>query len=76
MTPTLPAMDSLLSNVGAAAAFALLGAVLFVVAFIVFDLLTPGKLWEEISEKRNQAAATLMGCVAIALGIIVAAAIH
>lgn len=76
MTPTLPAMDTLLSNVGAAAAFALLGAVLFVVAFVVFDLLTPGKLWEEISVKHNQAAATLMGCVAIALGIIIAAAIH
>ncbi|MBU6365897.1 MAG: DUF350 domain-containing protein [Gemmatimonadetes bacterium] len=69
-------MSTLLDNVGAAAVFALLGAVLFVVAFVVFDLLTPGKLWEEISVKRNQAAATLMGCVAIALGIIIAAAIH
>jgi uncharacterized membrane protein YjfL (UPF0719 family) len=39
-------------------------------------VLTPGKLWDEISEKKNTAAAILMGSVAIALGIIVAAAIH
>jgi len=69
-------MDAIWSNVAGAAVFAGLGVLLFVVAFIILDLLTPGKLWEEISGKQNQAAATLMGCVAIALGIIVAAAIH
>ncbi|MCC6245388.1 MAG: DUF350 domain-containing protein [Gemmatimonadaceae bacterium] len=69
-------METIWSNVGIAAAFAGLGVVLFVVAFVILDLLTPGKLWEEISVKHNQAAATLMGCVAIALGVIVAAAIH
>lgn len=69
-------MDAIWTNVASAAVFAGLGVVLFVVAFVVLDMLTPGKLWDEIGEKRNQAAATLMGCVAIALGIIVAAAIH
>ena len=69
-------MDILWKNAASAAVFAGLGVVLFVVAFVVLDLLTPGRLWDEIGEKRNQAAATLMGCVAIALGIIVAAAIH
>jgi uncharacterized membrane protein YjfL (UPF0719 family) len=69
-------MDILWNNAASAAVFAGLGVVLFVVAFVVLDLLTPGRLWDEIGEKRNQAAATLMGCVAIALGIIVAAAIH
>jgi putative membrane protein len=69
-------MDSLMQNVTSAAAFAALGVVLFVVAFFVIDLLTPGKLWNEIGEKKNTAAAILMGSVAIALGIIVAAAIH
>jgi putative membrane protein len=67
---------SLMQNVTAAAVFAGLGVVLFVVAFIILDLLTPGKLWEEIGEKRNVAAAILMGSAALALGIIVAAAIH
>lgn len=69
-------MDALLSNVLAAAIFAGLGVVLFVLAFLILDLLTPGKLWHEISEKKNTAAAILMGSAALAIGIIVAAAIH
>ena len=69
-------MNSIWTNVASAAVFAGLGVALFVAAFFVLDLLTPGKLWDEIGEKRNQAAATLMGFVALALGIIVAAAIH
>jgi len=67
---------SLMENVTSAAIFAGLGVVLFVIAFIILDLLTPGKLWHEISEKKNTAAAILMGSAALALGIIVAAAIH
>jgi len=69
-------MDVLWQNVQSAAVFAFLGVALFIVAFLILDLLTPGKLWHEISEKRNSAAAILMGSVAIALGVIVAAAIH
>lgn len=69
-------MDQFFQNVLNSAAYALIGVVMFVLAFIVIDVLTPGKLWDEIGEKRNTAAAILMGSVAIALGIIVAAAIH
>ncbi len=69
-------MDVLWQNVQSAAVFAFLGVALFIVAFLILDLLTPGKLWHEISEKKNSAAAILMGSVAIALGMIVAAAIH
>ena len=69
-------MDVLWQNVQSAAVFAFLGIALFIVAFLILDLLTPGKLWHEISDKRNTAAAVLMGSVAIALGMIVAAAIH
>lgn len=67
---------TLMQNVTSAALFAGLGVVLFVIAFVILDLLTPGKLWHEISEKKNTAAAILMGSAALALGIIVAAAIH
>lgn len=67
---------TLMQNVTSAAVFAGLGVVLFVIAFVILDLLTPGKLWHEISEKKNTAAAILMGSAALALGIIVAAAIH
>ena len=69
-------MDLIFQNVGSAALFAFLGIALFIVAFLILDLLTPGKLWTEISEKKNTAAAILMGSLAIALGMIVAAAIH
>ena len=58
-------MNSIWTNVASAAVFSGLGVVLFLAAFFILDLLTPGKLWDEIGEKRNQAAATLMGCVAI-----------
>ena len=56
--------------------YAAIGIVVFVVGFIVLDLLTPGKLWEEINQKQNRAVATFAGAVAIGLAIIVAAAIH
>ena len=69
-------MDQFLQNVLNSGAFALVGVVMFILAFVIIDLLTPGKLWDEIGVKKNTAAAILMGSVAIALGIIVAAAIH
>ncbi len=68
--------EQFLANLLLSAAFAMIGVVMFVIAFVVVDLLTPGKLWEEISQKQNTAVAIVMGSVALALGIIVAAAIH
>lgn len=69
-------MDLLMSNVGTAAVFAGLGVLLFIVVFVLIDMLTPGKLWDEIVNKHNNAGAILIGSVAIAMGIIIAAAIH
>ena len=56
--------------------FAGIGILVFVVGFVILDLLTPGKLWEEINQKQNRAVAQFAGAVAIGLAIIVAAAIH
>lgn len=56
--------------------FAGVGVIALVIGFAILDLLTPGKLWEEINEKQNRAVATFAGAVAIALAIIIAAAIH
>jgi uncharacterized membrane protein YjfL (UPF0719 family) len=69
-------MDQFVQNALSSAAYALIGVVMFILAFVIIDLLTPGKLWDEIGMKKNTAAAILMGSVAIALGVIVAAAIH
>lgn len=69
-------MNTLMSNLANAALFAGLGAVLFILVFVIIDVLTPGKLWEVVVEKHNTAGAILIGSVAIAMGIIIAAAIH
>jgi putative membrane protein len=69
-------MDLLMNNVGTAAVFAGLGVALFILVFVLIDMLTPGKLWDEIVNKHNNAGAILIGSVAIAMGIIIAAAIH
>lgn len=69
-------MEQLMNNVGSAAVFAGLGALMFILVFVIIDLLTPGKLWEDVVVKHNTAGAILIGSVAIAMGIIIAAAIH
>jgi uncharacterized membrane protein YjfL (UPF0719 family) len=65
-------LDIILSS----AAYAGLGIVIFILSFILVDMLTPGKLWAEIIEKKNMAVAILAGAVAIGLSTIIAAAIH
>ena len=56
--------------------YAGIGIVVFVVGFFILDMLTPGKLWEQINEKQNRAVAIFAGSVAIGISIIIAAAIH
>ena len=69
-------MSPFLQNVLAAILYTVLGVVLFVGGFFLFDRLTPGTLWKELIEDQNTALGILMGCVANALAIIIAAAIH
>ncbi len=73
-------MNDTLSNLGsnfvAALVFALLGILLFAVSFAVINKITPGSLWKELLEDQNTALGILMGCVALGIAIIVAAAIH
>lgn len=60
----------------ASLAYSLMGIAVFVLTFVLVDLLTPGKLWQEIIDKQNRAVAILAGAVALSIAIIVAAAIH
>ena len=54
-----------------------LGLVVFVVAFVLLDLLTPKvQVWKEICEKQNMALAIFLGSVAIGIALIIASAIH
>lgn len=56
--------------------YAGLGCLLLVGMSYVLDWLTPGKLWDEICQKQNQPLAIVMAAYIIAIGMIVAVAIH
>ena len=56
--------------------YAILGVVIFIVVFFVVDLLTPYHLWQELVEKKNLALAVVLGCAALGICLIIAAAIH
>jgi uncharacterized membrane protein YjfL (UPF0719 family) len=56
--------------------YAVIGVMVLWVSFVVIDKLTPYRLWEEIVEKKNLALAVVVGAMFIAIGQIVAAAIH
>lgn len=56
--------------------YALIGVLVFWISFVIIDRLTPYKLWEEIVEHKNLALAIVVAAMFIAIGQIVAAAIH
>ena len=56
--------------------YALIGVVVLWLSFVAIDKITPYKLWEEIRDKQNVALAVVVGAMFIAIGQIVAAAIH
>ena len=56
--------------------YALIGVFIFWICFLIIDKFTPYSLWEEICEKKNVALAIVVGSTAIAIGMIVAAAVH
>ncbi len=70
MDPTLT------TNIIAAAIFAALGVILFLLSFWVIDKIFPYTLWKEIIEEHNTALAVLIGFMALGVSIIIASAIH
>jgi putative membrane protein len=56
--------------------FALLGVAVFWICFVIVDKLTPYDLWDQIIEEKNVALAIVVGAMCIAIGMIVAAAVH
>jgi putative membrane protein len=65
-----------LNNIVAALVYAFLGMLIFVIAFIIMDKLTPYHLWKEIVQEHNMALAILVGAMSLGICIIIAAAIH
>jgi putative membrane protein len=56
--------------------FASLGVAWFAITAAILLKLTPLKLWHEIVDEHNVAAAVFAGAVAIAIGLIIAATMH
>jgi putative membrane protein len=56
--------------------YAVIGIVVLGVFFVIVDKLTPYHLWTEIVDKKNVALAIVLGSTCIAVGLIVAAAVH
>ena len=56
--------------------YAFIGVLILWVCFLVFDKVTPYRLWDELIEKKNVALAIVVGAMVIAIGQIVAAAVH
>ena len=56
--------------------YAVLGGVIYFIAFFLIDKLTPGDLWQEIVEKHNIAFAIVIAALVLGFGVIIAAAVH
>lgn len=53
-----------------------LGIAILSCSFVIFDWLTPGKMWKEIVEEKNLPLALCLASMTLAVGIIIASAIH
>lgn len=61
----------------AALLYSAIGIAIFVVSFVVLDLLTPKvSVWRELVEKQNMAVAIFLAAVVFGIATIVASAIH
>jgi putative membrane protein len=65
-----------MANLLNAVVFAILGIVIFALAFVIIDKMTPYHLWREVVQEKNVALAILVGAVTLGICIIIAAAVH
>ncbi len=56
--------------------FACIGIIVFAVAFVIIAKALPGDLWRQALIEKNVQAAIILAGIALALGWIVAAAVH
>ncbi|MCC3160523.1 DUF350 domain-containing protein [Hymenobacter sp. 15J16-1T3B] len=56
--------------------YSVLGILILILSFVVFDKLTPKTLWKEIIEEHNTALAIVAGAFMLAVALIISAAIH
>ncbi len=56
--------------------YSVVGTVVLVASFFIFDKLTPYDLWAEICREKNVALAIVVGAMALGISIIIASAVH
>lgn len=56
--------------------YAILGILIFCLAFVIVDKMTPYDLWKEICENHNTALAIMVGLMSLGVCIIIASAVH
>lgn len=69
-------MDQLANLVVTTLVFALIGIVLFALAFLIIVKISPFSTRKEIEEDQNVSLAILIGSVIIGIALIVASAVH
>lgn len=69
-------MDQTIHAIVNSIIFSVIGVVMMVIAFFVFDKLTPYNLWQELVERQNTALSVVVGAITIAIAVIIASAIH
>ncbi len=69
-------MDINLQQLANSLIYSLLGVIMFWLAFIIIDKITPYDLWKQIVAEKNVALATVVAAMCLGIAIIVAAAIH
>ena len=65
-----------ISSIANALGFALAGIIMFAIALAIVGRVLPGNLWQQALVEKNLHAAIILAGVALALGWIVAAAVH
>ncbi len=63
-------------QLGTAVVYFIVGFILFGVAILVVEKLTPFSIRKEIEDDQNTSLGVIMGCGLIALAILLAASIH
>lgn len=64
------------NDLAASLIYSIIGIVIFCLAFIIVDKLTPYDLWKELVEHKNQPLAIVTAGVGLGICIIIAASIH
>lgn len=65
-----------LKYIVAAIVYSLLGVGILILSLVIFDKVTPGDMWKEVVMEKNLPFAITVAAMTLAMGTIIASAIH